>query len=348
MRKQLRRRMTLFVLIIMVSSGVLTTIMFILILRLRLLPSVFWATVWMPAIPLAVSSLLGTVLAGLFSQAIFGPLSRLNDATQRVAKGDFSVRVDHTGVPSEMRGLFDNFNSMTEELGSIELFREDFINTFSHEFKTPIVSIRGFARQLKKPDLDEAQKQEYIDIIIAESERLTAMSANVLLLSKLENQQMIPDQDDFSLDEQIRDCIVLTEKAWSAKEIEWNLDLPVIRFYSDPKMTEHIWLNLLSNAIKFSPPGGEITVKAWQSDRKWHITIQDHGPGMTAEVAAHVFERFYQGGGSRAAEGNGLGLSIVHRVVKLCGGTVSVTTAPGQGSIFMVELPAEIAGEPVE
>ena len=339
MRKQLRRRMTLFVLIIMVSSGVLTTLMFILILRLRLLPSVFWATVWMPAIPLAVSSLLGTVLAGLFSQAIFGPLSRLNDATQRVAKGDFSVRIDSRHLNGEMKELVESFNAMTEELGNTEIFRSDFIRDFSHEFKTPIVSMKGFAKQLKNPDLTEEERRQYCDIIIAESERLSHMSSNILLLSKYENQQIIGDKKLFSLDEQIRDSILLFEKAWEKKELELELELDSIQIEQNAEMLCHVWNNLISNAVKFTPEKGKITVRAAENESSVAVTVSDTGIGMTEAQQKRVFDKCYQADPSHAGEGNGLGLSIVKRIVTLCGGSVSVHSAPQKGSTFTVLLP---------
>ena len=341
----LRWKSTLFVFVLMMTSSAMTMGLVYLSRRLSLFPTAVLATLWTPLIPLAVSSLLGTVLTGFLIKYLLKPLEKLIEATRRAAKGDLTVRVDPgASMPEELEELFTSFNAMTEELGSIQIFKEDFINTFSHEFKTPIVSIRGFAKQLKKETLTPEQRSEYIDIILSESERLSAMSSNVLLLSRLENQQMIPDAESFRMDDQIRDCIVLLKKSWEKKDIQWNLDLEEQTFCSNPKMIEHIWLNLLGNAIKFSPGGGEIAVKLWREESTLNISVQDHGPGMDGNVAAHVFDKFYQGDRSHAAEGNGLGLAIVRRVVELCGGTVHLTTAPDQGSVFLVALPAEGSG----
>ncbi len=142
---------------------------------------------------------------------------------------------------------------MAQELGGIEMFRENFINSFSHEFKTPIVSIQGFAKQLKKENLSEEKKQEYIDIIISESKRLTNLSSNILMLSKLENQQIITDKTSFSLDEQIRNCILLLEKQWTAKDISFDIDMQEIQYTTNAEMLSQVWVNIIGNAIKFSP-----------------------------------------------------------------------------------------------
>ena len=230
---------------------------------------------------------------------------------------------------------------MAEELSGIEMFRTDFINNFSHEFKTPIVSIRGFARQLEREDLTEEQRREYTRIIAAESERLANMSANVLLLTKLENQQIVTDRARYRLDEQIRGCILLLEKQWEEKELELVLDLDELEYEGNEEMMSHVWVNLLGNAIKFSPPGGALEVSCMQVQSFIVARVTDHGEGMDAETRERVFEKFFQGDTAHATVGNGLGLSLVKRIVDLCRGKVTVQSAPGQGTTFAVYLPIE-------
>ena len=228
---------------------------------------------------------------------------------------------------------------MAQELGGIEMFRENFINSFSHEFKTPIVSIQGFAKQLKKENLSEEKKQEYIDIIISESKRLTNLSSNILMLSKLENQQIITDKTSFSLDEQIRDCILLLEKQWTAKDISFDIDMQEIQYTTNAEMLSQVWVNIIGNAIKFSPEGSSIRVKLFKEGDVITAETTDRGIGMDQPTISHIFERFYQGDRAHASEGNGLGLPLVKRIVELCNGNIRVESQYGKGTNFIVTLP---------
>ena len=267
------------------------------------------------------------------------PIDDLVHAMNAVSQGDFSVRVDDEDVSGDMGVLASSFNDMATELGSLEMFRKDFINNFSHEFKTPIVSIRGFAKQLERDDLTEAQRREYLDIIVSESDRLANMASNVLLLSKLENQTIVTDKAAFALDEQLRRAILLLEKQWSEKEIELDLDLEDVEYYGNEEMLNHVWVNLLGNAIKFSPKGAPLSVRLRREGGAAVVTVKDAGPGMDDTTQARVFEKFYQGDTAHATEGNGLGLALVRRIVDLCGGEVTVESAPGAGAAFTVRLP---------
>lgn len=260
-------------------------------------------------------------------------------ATGEVSRGNFSVKVEELKKNHEMGELIKSFNVMTKELDGIEMFRKDFINNFSHEFKTPIVSIRGFARQLKNPSLADERRLEYIDIIIRESERLTNMSSNILLLTKLENQEIITDKKYFSLDEQIRNSILLLQMEWEKKDIRFHLELDSVEYYSNEEMLSHIWLNLIGNAIKFSHRGGEIIVKSFEEEDIIQVEISDQGVGMDNHTKEHLFETFYQGDPSHALEGNGLGLSLVKRTLDLCGGEISVESSQGIGSRILIKLP---------
>lgn len=229
---------------------------------------------------------------------------------------------------------------MTQELSTIETLRTDFVNNFSHEFKTPIVSIRGFAKLLEENTLSEEERREYLDIIITESERLAALSTNVLMLSKYENLEIIVDIEPFRLDEQIRKTIVLMEPKWSAKEITVNVELDKVIYRGNEDLTQQIGLNLLDNAIKFSYQGGLINITLINVNDEIRFIIQDDGPGMDNQTKAHIFDKFYQGDTSHSNVGFGLGLPLVKRILKLCGGDVIVQSEIGKGSIFTVVLPS--------
>ena len=270
---------------------------------------------------------------------IVRPVREVKKAMHRVEKGDFSQRLEVTGFNGEIDELIESYNKMAQELGGIEMFRENFINSFSHEFKTPIVSIQGFAKQLKKENLSEEKKQEYIDIIISESRRLTNLSSNILMLSKLENQQIITDKTSFSLDEQIRNCILLLEKQWTAKDISFDIDMQEIQYTTNAEMLSQVWVNIIGNAIKFSPEGSSIRVKLFKEGDVITAEITDRGIGMDQQTISHIFERFYQGDRAHASEGNGLGLPLVKRIVELCNGNIRVESQYGKGTNFIVTLP---------
>ena len=228
---------------------------------------------------------------------------------------------------------------MTHELSSTEIFRNDFIHNFSHEFKTPIISIRGFARQLYKGNLTPEQQNEFAKIIMDESEHLANMSSNVLLLSKLESQEIVSDKEVFSLDEQLRTCMLMMEEQWSDKNLTIDMDLDEIEYYQNKDLLYHVWMNLFSNAVKFTKENGTINVQCHTASDAVYVVVSDNGIGMNEETKKHIFDKFYQGDTSHATAGNGLGLSLVKRIIEMMGGRISVESNLGKGSTFIVSLP---------
>ncbi len=295
-------------------------------------------------IALITSTIIGTGATLFTSRHFFKPLDALIKSQKIVAKGDFSVRVKEPAHGRSMSELVKSFNQMVEELDGIEMLRNDFINDFSHEFKTPIVSIRGFALELKKGDLTESQREEYLDIIVNESDRLSSMSKNILLLSKLENQQIVSDKTEFFLDEQIRSCILLFEKEWTKKNLSLDLSLDEVKYYFNEEMTSHIWRNLIDNAIKFSDYGGEIKISLKADLDDIIVKVSDNGIGMDDSTSKRIFDKFYQGDASHGGSGNGLGLPLAKRIVELSGGKISVKSKKGVGTTFIVRLPYKTSG----
>ena len=265
------------------------------------------------------------------------PVQVLTRAHEQVQEGDFSVRLPDNH-PGEMGELMRSFNDMTEALGSTAYLQKDFISSISHEFKTPIASIRGFARLLQMPGLTEEQRTEYINLIAQESDRLSRLSETLLRLSALEQQTALASLSAFSLDEQLRQVILRLEPAWSQKDIDWQLDMQEVTITSDQELLNQVWVNIIQNAIKFSPAQSEIAVRVFRKGNAI-VEIQDHGCGLTEEAQKRIFDKFYQADKSRRQEGVGLGLSLVKRIVDMMGGTVTVTSKVGEGSTFRVELP---------
>ncbi len=327
----------LFIFLIMLGSGAITGGICLIIYEFTSIPTD--TTGWYFFVVLAFSTILGTLLTLGFSRIWLSTAKDLANAADEVSRGNFQVRVNEKNHRGEFLDMIRSFNHMTEELSHTEIFRNDFINYFSHEFKTPIVSMRGFARRLEDPTLSEEQRREYIAIIIAECDRLTRLSSNILLLSQFENQQIVSSTSTFSVDEQIRRCLVVLEKEWSSKEIDLELEMDEIQYTTNEEMLSLVWTNLISNAIKFSRPHGKITITCDDDGEYLHIVISDEGVGMSSEVQNHIFEKFYQGDASHKAKGNGLGLALVKRIVDLCHGTIRVSSRVGEGSSFTVSLP---------
>jgi len=267
------------------------------------------------------------------------PVQVLTAANARVQAGDFEVRLPES-VPGEMGQLMRSFNDMTEALGRTAYLQKDFISSISHEFKTPIASIRGFAKLLQMPGLSEEQKAEYIALIAHESDRLSRLSETLLRLTALEQQTAPASLSSFSVNEQIRQVILRLEPTWSSRDIGWQLELDdEVVIESDEALLNHVWINLIQNAMKFSPDGSEIAVHATLEGDHAMVEITDHGCGMDAETVKRIFDRFYQSDKSRSQEGVGLGLCLVKRILDMLGGHVTVQSSPGEGSTFCVCLP---------
>jgi signal transduction histidine kinase len=221
-----------------------------------------------------------------------------------------------------MKEIEDTFNRMAEELEHTEMLRGDFVNNFSHEFKTPIVSIAGFAKLLKRGNLSKEQRKEYLDIIEEESLRLSEMATNVLNLTKIENQTILTDVTEYNLSEQIRSCVLLLEKRWTGKKLEMNLEFEEYTICACEELLKQVWINLLDNAIKYSPEYGFITIKIKEKESEYQISIANSGEEIPQEKRQKIFQKFYQVDESHSSAGNGVGLSIVKSVIDLHGGQV--------------------------
>jgi signal transduction histidine kinase len=292
----------------------------------------------LPVIIWALASLaVGAVTAALVSRIPLRPLQRLLDGMNRLAQGDYSVRL-HRGHSAAGRKLSDSFNTLATELENTEMLRADFVNNFSHEFKTPIVSVLGFAKLLKRTDLSPEKRAEYLDIILNEATRLTVMSENVLNLAKIEKQNILTDIAEFNLSEQIRTCILLLEKKWEQKRLEIAFDEYEYRCSGNEELLKQVWINLLDNAVKFAPEGSRVNVAIQSGANGIGVSFLSEGEEIAGETRKRIFEKFYQGDSSHATEGTGLGLAIVYRIVQLHKGTIDVSYRDGC-NVFTVSIP---------
>lgn len=258
----------------------------------------------------------------------------LIEGLNKVTNGDYNAKIPYNRLDG-FNAVYENFNKMTEELKSVKALRDDFVHNFSHEFKTPIASINGFANLLLEGNLSEEECKQIVKIIADESARLSQLSETVLTLSRLESQQFIGESKTFRLDVQIKDCIILLQREWEKKNIEIEPELSPVKYTGDENLLKQVWLNLLSNAIKFTPEGGKVKVLLSAEGNRAVIRVADTGIGISEEALPKIFDKYYQ---VNAGNGNGLGLAICKRIVALCGGEISVASKVGEGSEFKVRL----------
>lgn len=265
----------------------------------------------------------------------------LSDAIQKVAAGDYSIRI--TGQKKgQITPIYEDFNKMCAELESVKILRNDFINSYSHEFKTPIASINGFASLVLEKDLPEEEKQRYLRIIVDESSRLSNLAVNTILLSKLSSQNIVSDLEEYDLGEQLRECSVILSNKWMEKNQDFTAELDNVSYKGNKEMMKHLWLNLLDNAVKYTPEEGVIKVFVYKDGEEAVVEISDSGEGISEEIREYLFDPYFQGDSSHSRQGLGLGLSIVKRIVELCNGSIGVKSAVNSGSTFTVRLPLKI------
>lgn len=265
----------------------------------------------------------------------------ISDASEKIVQGDFSVRVKTPRyfISDDLSMAVDSFNSLAEELSGLDALRGDFISDVSHEMKTPLSVMKNYASLLSRKEITEEERDEYTAAIVNASDRLSAMITNVLRLNRLENQRIYPSKSRFDLSESLAECILSFENVWEKKGILIDTDLQDgVLIDGDKELLSIVWNNLLSNAFKFTDEGGTVRVSLSMSDGNVTVSITDTGCGMSANVGANIFDKFYQGDPSRATEGNGLGLALVKRVIDIVGGEIYVDSTLGQGSTFTVVL----------
>lgn len=271
-------------------------------------------------------------------KASYKYFSVLSDGIEKISNGNFDVQLNEKNA-GPFSDVYHNFNKMGKELQNVQILRNDFINSYSHEFKTPITSINGFANLLLETDVTEDEKEKYLKIIADESARLADLANSTILLSKLDSQTIVSDRKPYSLDEQLRRCVIMLSSNWSHKDITFLGEMEEVVYNGNAELMQHLWLNLLNNAVKYTPKHGEVDVSLTHNDDTIIVEIKDVGIGMSEDEVAHIFEKYYQAEVLEARQGLGLGLSIVKRIVELCNGTIEVKSKKNEGSTFVITLP---------
>ncbi len=348
-KRKLSTKLSIWVFVCFLSANIITGFTFAFLLQNGFFRVWRLTSILLIALVFLASTAIGSIGAILLSRFFLQPIDNLRKAMEQVKKGDYTATVKpmnrEFGNNQTIAQLEDSFNAMTAELRNTELMRKDFISNFSHEFKTPIASVKGMAKQLYAGEVSEEQQGEFLKIIYEESARLADLSDEILLLTRLEKQQIIPEQKAYSLDEQLRRCLLLYEEAWSKKELDIDMELEEITYNSNEDLLAHVWNNLFGNAVKFTPQNGSLRVVAKKTEKDIIVQIADSGIGMSKETQEHIFDKFYQGDASHTTPGNGLGLALVKKILTLAGGSVEVESEIGKGSTFTVHLPVANTNE---
>ena len=285
--------------------------------------------------------IVGAGISFLLSRILTGPINKTINTINRLAEGDYKARLE-IGKPLNRHPtiieITDSFNQMAARLDKTEILRTDFVNNFSHEFKTPIVSIMGFAKLLKRGNLTPEEQREYIDVIEEESGRLSNMAAGILQLSKIENQSVLSQKHRYNLSEQIRNCVLMLEKKWTEKGLEPELIFDEYEIEADEDLLKQVWLNLIDNAVKFSEPDCAFRISIEKADNRIRVNVANTGPNIPEQSLPYIFDKFYQADESHSGKGNGIGLAVVKRIVHLHGGEVTAESSGGKTE-FTVTIP---------
>lgn len=284
---------------------------------------------------LGISLIIDLMIIAIYSKPVTNSLQKVKNAMRAVSKGKFDTKL--SPVKNQVANeLITDFNTMVDELNSNKLMKTDFISNFSHEFKTPIVSIHGFAKiLLDNPNLPVEQKQEYLQIIVEQSERLSNLASNTLLISKL-NSKTIIEKTTFSLDEHMRESILLFS---NIQNYDLQINLDEVSINANKELLSQVWINLIGNAIKYA--NKQISISLTKQDNTAIVEFKNDGTTITDEQAERIFDKFYQADNSHNTKGFGLGLSIAKKIINLHNGSISCNNKQKNTTIFTIKLPLD-------
>ncbi|PYZ94719.1 two-component sensor histidine kinase [Salipaludibacillus keqinensis] len=285
----------------------------------------------------------GSLLIFLASRYVVDPIKKLTTAAKEMAKGNFSIRLKNKNNQDEVGELIRSFNHMASEVEQIDKMRDDFVSSVSHEFQSPLTSIRGFTKAIRDDVVPKKNQKEYLDIIYEETQRLSRLSENLLQLASLESDHYPLKHVKYRLDEQFRRAVLATEPLWKKKQLGLELNLDSVEVKADEDLLNQVWVNLLANAIKYSPQGETLTCTLKEIGKNIEVSIEDNGKGIPEEEIPHLFNRFYKVDKARSSsiEGNGLGLSIVKKILSIHNFDIQVTSEHHKGSTFTVVIPLD-------
>lgn len=336
-QRQTRGIFILFACALLVFSQALTAVLEYLLLRLGIVFEQQLSFIESALMVGSISVVLGTLLSFCVGRFVLRPFERLLSGMSLLRRGKYEVRLDESrGI---YRRAYQTFNALAQELEKVEILRSDFINNFSHEFKTPLVSMQGLVGLMKNKSLPKEKQTEYLGVIEEEIKHLSLLTTNVLHMSRLDSQSILRDIVALNLAEQLRTCLLFLEKSWMDKDLSLSIELEEVSLLANEELLKHVWLNLLDNAIKYSPKGATLGISVSKDKEQAVVRVSNEGPIIPEEEREKIFSKFYQSDSVGEKKGNGLGLSIVSRIVSLHGGSVR-SVREGEYTVFEVFLPA--------
>ena len=316
----------------LIIAGLLSWLSKMILNRVIEVPDILWLIIF--------SVIIGITMSVVINIILLRPVVKLSKAMKQVASGDFSIRLASDSQIREIRDSYESFNRMVQELEATETLQTDFVANVSHEFKTPINAIEGYATLLQGGG-EAAQQDVYVDKILLNTRRLSTLVGNILLLSKVSNHAIPISSTTYRVDEQIRQAILLLEPRWTERNVEFDVDMAEVIWNGPENLMHHVWSNLIGNAIKFGPKGGTVFIRLEQTDGRIFFSVEDEGSGVPQGEVQRIFHKFYQLDSSHKQEGNGLGLALVKQIIDGCGGEIQVENRLDSGCRFTVILPAE-------
>ena len=310
-------------------AGLLSWLSKMIFNRVFEIPDILWLLIFSVIIGVTVSIVINIIL--------LRPVVLLSKAMKQVAAGDFGIRLRSDNSIQEISDSFDSFNLMVQELQATETLQTDFVANVSHEFKTPINAIEGYATLLQDGG-EESQQQLYVERILLNTRRLSTLVGNILLLSKVSNHAIPIAKTTYRLDEQIRQAIVLLEPQWTERNVDFDVNMDEITWCGPENLMHHVWSNLIGNAIKFGPESGLVRVSLKQTEGRYVFKVEDQGDGVPEKERSRIFHKFYQLDSSHKQEGNGLGLALAKQIIDTCHGEIRVDNIEGGGCRFSVIL----------
>ena len=350
--KHVRTKLIIFLIITVLVSSILAMLLSLLVSTLLEINGVrMWFRIGFAireVLAPIFTVIIATTIATAMAKKIVLPVIELSKATKEIAAGNFDVTMSGTERIDEFGQLARDFMTMAQELKANEYLAKDFISNVSHEFRTPLSIISGYTQLLDSDEVTPADRHDYAMKIQGETDHLIKLASNILALSKLDNQAILEPPKQFSLAEQLRQAVLELQSGWSAKDIKLEIDIPEISYLGNEALLAQVWLNLLDNAIKYTGADGLITVRAVSDQTTILVEVEDNGIGLAPATRERIFERFYQGDPSHSEQGNGLGLALVKQILDLLGGSISVDSKPGSGSVFKVTLPVNPLPDPLK
>ena len=284
------------------------------------------------------------ILAFWISRSLAGPLSRLTQASAEMAQGRYDQQVPVEG-PEELARLAASFNRMAAEVGRSRRVLREFVANVSHELRTPLTAVAGFVEALQDGTVtDPAGQRQALATVGAETRRLQRLVAQLLDLSRIEAGQILLAWQPVDLATLLNDSVEIFALRADEASIRLRAEIAApVTIEGDPDRLEQVFNNLIDNALKYTPPGGDVVVRARRDAQTAIVEVTDTGTGIPATDLDRIFERFYRVEKSRSGAGSGLGLAIVQEIVRSHGGQIGVESQEGRGSTFSVRLPLKRA-----